>query len=142
MEQNLIVIFSENNPLTGELYSSLTENFGEEYSVKVSKTDEEFVEKADLIISMAYHKKEGYDIVNMDTMPELFLKFRDHDKDKPKFIFFSWFHPVEDLDQYTHLFNPEFEGYQIMNAEKCHIVRLPITTKDIKNSIHNFFKDG
>src|SRR5579863_6561989 len=111
-KENKILILSNHNPLTKVLsglaiFKKLTVEI-KEYHKNIE------LQGYGLVISMAYHQLD-----NMDYMDALKIFYNTYQKNgrtgKPKFIFLSWYHPIENVNNYSEFFSAEKGMFEIMN---------------------------
>jgi len=118
---NKIHIAGTNNPLMPWFKEILTEE-GHTIIKEISSSD--------LIIAFGYSNKN--DIVEMGNMGTLALNKKYTGK---RVIFLSWFHPVEDIKHFSHLFTPERATCVLMDGVRFRILQLPVTRQLIINTI-------
>lgn len=115
-----IYIDNRNNPIVDQLAFIIKS--ASLFQIKEDATN------ADVLLSFAYHNIN--DIVEMSTMGNLVKQFPDK-----RIIFLSWFHAIENLDKYCHMFSPEKPTCILLDAKKYRILQLPVTKRDIIESI-------
>ena len=83
---------------------------------------------ADIIVSFAYHDED--DILEMKNMSYMVAEFPDK-----KIVFLSWFHPMDDYDEYRHLFNPGNPACALMDSNRYRILQLPVNKEILIGNI-------
>jgi hypothetical protein len=133
-KENKILILSNHNPLNNVL-SGLSIFTKLHIEIKEYQKNIE-LHGYSLIISMAYHRLEN--VYSMDALKLFYETYQRNGRTvKPKFIFLSWFHPIENVNNYSEFFSAEKGIFEIMNARNCHLIQLPFTESTLSESVKN-----